>query len=284
VGSLDVFARTLWGEARGEGQTGMEAVACVICNRASHPRKSWGGSEISNVCQQPWQFSCWNRNDPNLPKLMVVTREDPAFATALQVAHRAVSGGLEDITEGSDHYFAVNNPAPNWATHDKFVKRIGNHAFYRIDLPPPRSGSTEVLATDRVRQACEASFPQHHDDCSAFARDVARRLGVKLEGPANDIVKTLRTGQQGWTPLSDGAAAARSAHDGKLVIGGLPGSEQSVPKEHGHVVVVVDGKMAGRYPRAYWGQLGGDGIRGQTVNFAWRPGDRDRVSYAEHRI
>lgn len=262
----------------------MEAVACVIRNRASHPRKSWGGNEIPNVCQHPRQFSCWNSDDPNLPKLMAVTREDPAFATALQVAHLAESGALQDITDGSDHYFAVNTPVPNWATRDKFVKRIGNHAFYRIDLPPPRSGSANGLATDRVRQACESSFPQHHDDCSAFARDVAGRLGVKLEGLANDIVRTLRAGQQGWTPLSDGTAAARSAHDGKLVIGGLPGSEQTAPKEHGHVVVVVDGKMAGPYPRAYWGQLGGDGMKDQTVNNAWRSGDRDRVSYAEHTI
>ena len=34
----DVLARTLWAEARGEGQAGMEAVACVILNRAAHPR------------------------------------------------------------------------------------------------------------------------------------------------------------------------------------------------------------------------------------------------------
>ena len=283
AGTLEVFARTLWGEARGEGRTGMEAVASVICNRARHPRPGWGGQSIRQVCQQRCQFSCWNRNDPNLPKLMAVTREDPAFAMALQVAHLAASGTLADPTDGSDHYFAVNTRVPNWATRDKFVKKIGNHAFYRIYLPPPRPGGDTRLGADPVRQACEASFPQHQNDCSGFARDVAHRLGITLDGLANDIVKTLRAGQD-WAPLRDGAAAAMSARDGKLVIGGLPGSELAVPQEHGHLVVVVDGKTQGPYPRAYWGQLNGHGQRDAPVTLAWRAEDRDQVSYAEHAI
>ena len=30
---VDILARTIYGEARGEGQEGMEAVACVVMNR-----------------------------------------------------------------------------------------------------------------------------------------------------------------------------------------------------------------------------------------------------------
>jgi hypothetical protein len=280
------MARTLWGEARGEGSTGMEAVACVIRNRADHP--GWWGDDIRSVCLKPSQFSCWNTDDPNLPKLKAVSASDPTFASALQIAHTAMSGSLADITDGSDSYFALHTPIPKWATSDKFVKTIGNHSFYRVQLAPPAPSigpapATDDVAIDRVRQACEASFSKHQNDCSGFARDVAARLGVKLDGTANQIVETLRSGQ-GWIRLRDGLAAADSAHGGKLVIAGLLGSEQVHPSEHGHVAVVVRGPMQGRYPRAYWGRLGGGGQRDETINFAWEPGDRDRVSYAEHEI
>lgn len=30
---IDTMARTIWGEARGEGVQGMQAIACVIMNR-----------------------------------------------------------------------------------------------------------------------------------------------------------------------------------------------------------------------------------------------------------
>lgn len=279
--TLEVMARTLWGEARGEGDTGMAAVACVICNRANHP--DWWGNDIRSVCLKPAQFSCWNANDPNLPKLKAVTASDPTFATALQVAHAAAFGTLNDITEGADSYFALHTPMPKWATSDKFVKTIGNHSFYRVRLPPPAPGGRPRPTTDRVRQACEAAFEAHQNDCSAFARAVASQLEVRLEGLANDIVTTLCSGGD-WTRLPHGAAAANSAHDGKLVVAGLLGAEQVHPSEHGHVVVVVDGPMQGKYPRAYWGRLGGGGQKDQTINFAWEAGDRDRVSYAAHTI
>jgi hypothetical protein len=109
-------------------------------------------------------------------------------------------------------------------------------------------------------------------------------VGVPLAGLANVIVDTLRAGGD-WTALPDGPAAAASAAAGKLVIAGLKGSEQTNPDPHGHVVVVVAGPLAqGKYPSAYWGRLGGGGQEDETINFAWRAGDRDRVTYAEHDI
>jgi hypothetical protein len=107
---------------------------------------------------------------------------------------------------------------------------------------------------------------------------------VSLQGLADVIVETLRGGGT-WTALADGVAARQSAAAGKLVIGGLKGSEQAKPDAHGHVVVVVDGPLAhGAYPSAYWGSLGGTPARNQTVNFAWTTQDRDKVFYANHDI
>jgi hypothetical protein len=138
--------------------------------------------------------------------------------------------------------------------------------------------------TDRVKDACIASFEAHKGDCSGFARAVADRLAVDLQGSADAIVDALRDSQR-WTPLLDGVAAAASAKAGKLVLGGLKGSEQAHKDQHGHVVVVVDGPLArGAYPSAFWGSLGGSPGRDLTTNFAWVVADRDRISYAEHAL
>jgi hypothetical protein len=144
-------------------------------------------------------------------------------------------------------------------------------------------GSIHAMV-DRVRGACEACFDAHSGDCSGFVRAVSSRLGVQMYGLADQIVDTIRD-KNAWRQLPNGVAAAQRAAEGKLVIGGLKGSEQSNPDPHGHVVVVVTGPLAhDAYPSAYWGKLGGVGAKNKTTNWAWRAEDRDRVSYAEHDI
>ena len=136
----------------------------------------------------------------------------------------------------------------------------------------------------RVRDACEANFEAHQNDCSGFVRAVAADLNVTMDGVANDIVDKIGAGGT-WQKLPDGIAANASAVTGKFVVAGLRGDEQFEHSNHGHVVVVVDGPLAhGRYPSAYWGRLGGDGAKFETTNWAWTEHDRDRVTYAEHSI
>lgn len=130
--AVDIAARTAWGEARGEGVTGMQAILNVIANRASHP--GWWGHDVASVCTMPWQFSCRNEGDPNLPKLKAVTDEDPLFRSATTLASRMVAGALPDITEGADSYYAIGSPKPRWAANRTPLKVIGHHAFYRLGL------------------------------------------------------------------------------------------------------------------------------------------------------
>ncbi|MGE5476164.1 MAG: cell wall hydrolase [Bacteroidales bacterium] len=124
---VDVVARTLWGEARGEGYDGMVAVANVIMNRAR--RGGWWGNTPREVCQKPWQFSCWNPTDPNLMKLLQVDASNPQFAMALEIAAAALAGNLPDITNGATNYKVRGWPA-SWAASMTLVARIGNHDFY----------------------------------------------------------------------------------------------------------------------------------------------------------
>lgn len=135
---------------------------------------------------------------------------------------------------------------------------------------------------DEIVDACEAEWDAHKDDCSAFVRAVMGRLGIGLDGNANQIVDTIRAGQP-WQPLQNGPVSAEAAAAGKLVLAGLRGDEQQNHSNHGHVVVIVAGPLAhNRYPTAYWGRLGGGGAKYETINWAWRENDRDRVFYAAY--
>ena len=139
-GNVDVLvlARTLWGEARGEGREGMEAVASVIINRVNWPHTVplWWGSTVEEVCKKKTQFEVWNEGNPNRAKMEDVTEDsDEEFRMALEIAKQAVAGGLTDRTRGATHFYAPGkiNPPPSW-TMCKGVqpKTIGNHTFYRI--------------------------------------------------------------------------------------------------------------------------------------------------------
>lgn len=126
--AIDVLARTIWGEARGEPMEGREAVASVVVNRARRRRKHFGLT-VEDVCRKPWQFSCWNSNDPNRRRLLEVSLADAVFRHCLDIARRAVSGTLADRTAGSTHYHheAI---APVWSRGHSPVTQIGRHRFY----------------------------------------------------------------------------------------------------------------------------------------------------------
>ena len=130
AGSIDdfvVFARTLWGEARGEPVPGQEAVAWVIVNRLrSHYR---GAESLSDVCRARLQFSCWNPNDPNALALESLDFNDPGFCRVFAAACRVWSGEVPDPTHGARHYHNHRvNPAWSKGRHPTAV--IGNHLFY----------------------------------------------------------------------------------------------------------------------------------------------------------
>lgn len=139
---LDVMALTVWAEARGESVKGQTAVAWVIKNRYLNPRW-WSRNKdaipddtIAAVCKDPWQFSCWNPNDPNRARL-----ENPA--TLMRPDVLAIRGLCEcvlkdeipDPTKRSDHYCTTKIARhTNWAKGRKPVAMIGQHLFYRIEL------------------------------------------------------------------------------------------------------------------------------------------------------
>jgi spore germination cell wall hydrolase CwlJ-like protein len=122
---MEILAKTIFGEARGEPEEGQIAVACCILNRFKSGRW-YAGKTIAETCQKPWQFSCWNENDPNRDKLNALTEKEykkyfPVIAKAKE----------SDITNGATHYYA---PAvvscPKWAEGKEPCAKIGGHLFF----------------------------------------------------------------------------------------------------------------------------------------------------------
>ncbi len=129
---IDIVARTLWGEARGENYQGRLAVAWVVRNRATKsPAYNWPNTP-KGVCLQPWQFSCWNENDPNLSELKQVTTQDPIFKECLAIAKFVLTGDIADPTLEADHYYASWIKTPPWAVGKKVTATIGQHRFYKL--------------------------------------------------------------------------------------------------------------------------------------------------------
>lgn len=127
---IDYMARTAWGEARGEGQAGMQAVINVIMNRVK--AGGWYGTTPKDVCLKKSQFSVWNKNDPNYTKMLAVDEKDSSFKMAKALATLAYNGQLADITNGATNYLALGSlsSVPSWVTKMEQVASIGNHTFY----------------------------------------------------------------------------------------------------------------------------------------------------------
>ncbi|MFO1038147.1 MAG: cell wall hydrolase [Geminicoccaceae bacterium] len=123
----DILARTLYGEARGEPWEGIQAVACVVRNRVADRR--WP-DRIAEVCLQPRQFSCWNRNDANLRAMLLADEQDAGFLRCLEAAEMAINHFV-DITHGATHYLNpdVFKKLPAWFDAHKIKCRFGRHVF-----------------------------------------------------------------------------------------------------------------------------------------------------------
>lgn len=126
---LDAIARTVYGEARGEPPDGMRAVVHVIMNRVA--AQTWYGLTPFEVAHKPWQFSCWNDDDPNRPKIEGLAYSNPLLLRCMEYVCQALSEYFQgnDPTSGSTHY-ARKDISPSWAHGKEPVIIIQNHAFW----------------------------------------------------------------------------------------------------------------------------------------------------------
>lgn len=125
---LEIAAKTIFGEARGESYEGKVAVAHVLLNRYRNPMGPDRGKPLAQVCLRPFQFSCWNSNDPNLEVIRSITTSNRVFRECIKAFIDATLNH-EDPTKGSRHYH-TRQVAPRWSRGLKPVFTAGNHLFF----------------------------------------------------------------------------------------------------------------------------------------------------------
>jgi len=134
---IDILARTIYGEARGEfhnksaGISGLIAVGNVVLNRLSRGKRF--GQTIKEVCLKEKQFSCWNTDDPNY---LIISKEiikDSVFDICQKVSENLMRHIWPDLTKNSDHYHHVGlDSKPYWTRGHTYQVQIGNHLFYKL--------------------------------------------------------------------------------------------------------------------------------------------------------
>ncbi len=125
---IDIAARTLWGEARGEDHRGRLAVAHVLINRWKTNKGQFRKDDtLATACLRHVQFSVWNQRDGNFKKLFSVDMNTKAFRECMGAILEALDG--DDLTFGSRHYHTVAIK-PGWAKGHKPAFSHGNHIFY----------------------------------------------------------------------------------------------------------------------------------------------------------
>lgn len=113
---LQLMARAINGEARGESYEGQVAVGAVIMNRVRH---SSFPNTIAGVIYEPGAFTAVSDGQINHPI-------DPS-STVYKAAQDALNGW--DPTNGCIYYFNPNTATSSWIWSRTIVKTIGKHHF-----------------------------------------------------------------------------------------------------------------------------------------------------------
>lgn len=127
----EIMARTAIGEARGEGDIGMQAVMWTGVNRFT-ARRWFSGQSIAGTFLRREQYDCWTPDDTNYGLITNITLENSGlFVTAMQWADAVLKGMIPDPTLGATHYANLSKCNPAWVKEAMQTVVIGNHTFFK---------------------------------------------------------------------------------------------------------------------------------------------------------
>lgn len=116
ISDVQLLARAINGEARGESYEGQVAVGAVILNRVKH---SSFPNTIAGVIYQPGAFTAVSDGQIN-----VAIEES---SSVVKAARDALNGW--DPTGGAIYYFNPNTASNKWIWSRPHIKTIGKHRF-----------------------------------------------------------------------------------------------------------------------------------------------------------
>jgi spore germination cell wall hydrolase CwlJ-like protein len=127
-GAVTCLARTIYWEAKGEGDAGMQAVANVVMNRLRHTGfpKTLCGVVKQGHEQGTCQFSWWcdGQSDD--------AEEQAPYTLAKEIARKALNRQLADLTDGA-LYYHNQRLTPSWSKQYLKTVEVGAHVFYKPD-------------------------------------------------------------------------------------------------------------------------------------------------------
>lgn len=112
--NVNLLARIINGEARGESYTGQVAVGAVVLNRVNSPSFP---NTISGVIYQPGAFTAVSDGQIN----------KPVVQSCYNAARDALNGW--DPSGGAVYYYNPATATSSWIWSRPVVARIGNHVF-----------------------------------------------------------------------------------------------------------------------------------------------------------
>lgn len=129
-----LLAMCIFGEGRGQSDEAKLGVANVVRTRVQARRKHYGLG-WAGVILKPLQFSCFNSNDPNRPKLLEPLKWEqlPTWASCWEIARKVYQGIERDNTLGATHYFddSLAPHPPPWAARMTPTVKISALNFFR---------------------------------------------------------------------------------------------------------------------------------------------------------
>ena len=130
LADLEIAARTVWGEGRGESWEGKIAIAFTLINRWREDRGQFARDDtLATACLRHVQFTAWNMGDPNFEKLHEVQWNDASLRECLKAVLHALDHPGDDPTAGARHYHA-KSVKPSWIKGHRPSAEIGGHLFY----------------------------------------------------------------------------------------------------------------------------------------------------------
>ncbi|MFP4016724.1 MAG: LysM peptidoglycan-binding domain-containing protein [Halanaerobiales bacterium] len=111
---MELMARAVYSEARGEPYRGQVAIAAVVINRILHPLFP---NSVSGVIFQPWQFTA--------------VHDGQFWLEPNQLSYQAARAALDgwDPTGGAIYYYNPVTATSRWVFYRQVIIKIGQHYF-----------------------------------------------------------------------------------------------------------------------------------------------------------
>lgn len=123
----DAIVRTLYNEARGEGEEGLRAAASTLYNRYRLNKEQFGKKKWKKICKKGYDGYHGETPSPNNPYDL------RAYEKCIEIADELLDGSFSDTTKGCTHFanFREHFEDIEKDGHFEFKVQIRNHYFFK---------------------------------------------------------------------------------------------------------------------------------------------------------